>query len=208
MRPRGEPAGAVHVEAQEGLEATPAPEGGPLPKWLWTITEDIAFEHGLSPKLIQSIILMESNGNPHKVSPRGAKGLMQLMPGVMEEYKVTDPYDPAANIRAGVQYLGSLLQEFSGDLSMALAAYNAGPTAVRKYRGIPPFPETQAYVQKVNALFYSSEVPPRLPEPLSEVAKPGALDRLLAKIVLQATPRNLTQFLKKMWAERREDETL
>jgi soluble lytic murein transglycosylase-like protein len=81
---------------------------------------------------------------------------MQLMPVVAQHYKVADPYDPAANIRAGVQYLGNLLEEFSGDLPLALAAYNAGPTAVRKYRGVPPFAETQAFVKKVSLLFQAT----------------------------------------------------
>ncbi len=128
-----------------------------LPGWLRALTEDIAFEHGLSPYLIRSIILTESQGDPRKVSPKGAKGLMQLMPVVVQHYRVSDPYDPVANIQAGVQYLVNLLEEFSGDLTLALAAYNAGPTAVRKYRGIPPFPETQAFVLRVNDLFHSLE---------------------------------------------------
>lgn len=155
----GEVEPAMHRDLQE--EGEPAlPREEPLPRWLSAITEDIASEHGISPRLVKSIIWAESQGDPRKVSPKGAKGLMQLMPVVAQHYKVADPYDPAANIRAGVQYLGNLLEEFSGDFPLALAAYNAGPTAVRKYRGIPPFPETQAFVLKVSELFHAMESEP------------------------------------------------
>ena len=151
----------------------------PLPGSLWLLAENIAFEHGLSPKLIKSIILTESNGDPQKVSARGAKGLMQLMPVVVQRYKVLDPLDPVANIRGGVQYLRALLEEFSGDLHLALAAYNAGPGAVRKYRGIPPFPETEAFVRKVTGLFHSEGAdsagpPPRLPRMAQKDAGEGS----------------------------------
>lgn len=164
---RGDPApeaiDAIDVQTPPTGRATCGTESrnllpdGPLPEWLQTMTEDIASEHQLSPKLIESIILTESRGDPRRVSPKGAKGLMQLMPVVVRHYRVSDPYDPVSNIRAGVQYLRSLLEVFSGDLPLALAAYNAGPTAVRKYKGIPPFPETQAFVLKVTELFHATE---------------------------------------------------
>ncbi len=168
---------------------------------LWLLTENIAFEHGLSPKLIKSIILTESNGDPQKVSPKGAKGLMQLMPIVIQEYKVLDPYDPVANIRGGVQYLSSLLNEFSGDLHLALAAYNAGPGAVRKYRGIPPFPETEAFVKKVSGMFHSTGADsigfPPLP---TRMVQKHLGDNPPANILVK-TPRSLGLFAKKMTAE-------
>ncbi len=126
---------------------------------VWDLVESIAFENGLSPKLVKSIILAESNGDTHKVSPRGARGLMQLMPVITREYKVSDPHDPGDNVRGGVQYLKNLLEEFSGDLALALAAYNAGPGTVRKYKGIPPFPETQEFVRKVTRIFHAERAP-------------------------------------------------
>jgi hypothetical protein len=138
------------------------PEDELFPAWLLSMTEKIAFDHGLSPRLVKSIILAESNGNPRKISPKGAKGLMQLMPVVVNHYRVEDPFDPMANIQTGVRYLVNLLEQFSGDLILALAAYNAGPTAVRKYRGIPPFAETQAFVLRVSELFHSLEPRPRM----------------------------------------------
>jgi hypothetical protein len=153
---------AIHGGLREENELALPPEE-PLPRWLSAITEDIASEHGISPRLVKSIIWTESQGDPRKISPKGAKGLMQLMPVVTQHYKVSDPYDPVANIRAGVQYLGNLLEVFSGDVPLALAAYNAGPTAVRKYRGIPPFAETQAFVKKVSDLFQAAETMPPLP---------------------------------------------
>jgi len=109
----------------------------------------ISTEHGVPLKLVQAIIQVESEGNPKAVSRKGAMGLMQLMPSVLEAYKVEDPFDPLANIDAGVRHLKYLLQEFSGNLSLALAAYNAGPGTVRKYGGIPPFPETHKYLFRV-----------------------------------------------------------
>jgi hypothetical protein len=174
------------------------PEEESFPGWLLSITEKIAFEHGLSPRLVKSIILTESNGNPRKVSPKGAKGLMQLMPVVMQHYQVKDPFEPVANIQAGVQYLVNLLEEFSGDLSLSLAAYNAGPTAVHKYRGIPPFPETQAFVLRVNELFHSLEPRPRV-VPLA--MNSGGEERAAVDsrpTSFSGSPRSFFRWLKKM----------
>jgi len=174
----------------------------PSPGGLWLLAENIAFEHGLSPKLIKSIILTESNGDPQKVSPRGAKGLMQLMPLVVQHYKVLDPLDPVANIRGGVQYLRSLLEEFSGDLHLALAAYNAGPGAVRKYRGIPPFPETEAFVRKVSGLFHSGGADSSMAAALgSRTDRENAGMGLPAKILVNGSPKSLGLFLKQMRME-------
>jgi hypothetical protein len=151
---------------------------GPLPEWLQNVTEDIASEHRVPPQLIISIILTESRGNPRRVSPKGAKGLMQLMPVVIEQYHVKDPYDPETNIRGGVKYLVDLLEEFSGNLPLALAAYNAGPTAVRRYKGIPPFEETQTFVRRVRNLFHSLDPRPKTVRPAmnSDRGEPGAAD--------------------------------
>jgi soluble lytic murein transglycosylase-like protein len=109
----------------------------------------ICDEHGVPPKLVLAIIQVESQGNPKAVSRRGALGLMQLMPEMIRLYQLVDPFDPLANIEAGVRHLKYLLTEYSGNLSLTLAAYNAGPGAVRKYRGVPPYPETENYLRKV-----------------------------------------------------------
>lgn len=104
--------------------------------------------HGVNPILVQALIQVESNYKPRARSNKGAMGLMQLMPSVAREYKVRNAYDPAANIAAGVQKLKGLMETF-GDTALALAAYNAGESAVLKFNGIPPYRETQNYVKKI-----------------------------------------------------------
>ncbi|NND90958.1 MAG: lytic transglycosylase domain-containing protein [Granulosicoccus sp.] len=111
---------------------------------------DIAVEHDVSVSLIKAIITEESCFNNTALSPVGAQGLMQLMPATARWLNVNDPLDPADNLRAGVRYIASLQEQFES-LELALAAYNAGPGNVRRYKGVPPFAETQAYVQKVKA---------------------------------------------------------
>jgi hypothetical protein len=126
---------------------------------------------------------------------------MQLMPVVVQHYQVKDPFDPVTNIQAGVQYLVNLLGEFSGDLTLALAAYNAGPTAVRKYRGIPPFAETQAFVLRVSDLFHSLEPRPMVVHLVmnSDGAEPAAVE--IRPTSFSGSPRGLLLWLKKMRAE-------
>jgi len=107
-----------------------------------------ARRHDIDPALIHSVIKAESNGDPNAVSTAGAKGLMQLIDSTAAQYEVDDVFSPRQNIEAGTEYLRSLIDRF-GDLRLALAAYNAGPGNVEKHRGIPPFPETKAYVNRV-----------------------------------------------------------
>jgi hypothetical protein len=104
-------------------------------------------------KLVAALIKVESNFNPTAVSPKGAQGLMQLMPSTQRELGVANPFVPEDNIRAGVQYLKQLLDAFQGDLTLTLAAYNAGIGRVQKYQAVPPIPETQMYVSKILALY-------------------------------------------------------
>lgn len=109
--------------------------------------------HGLSFALIKSVIRAESGFNPRAVSRKGAKGLMQIMPDNFRRLRLGDPFDPWQNISAGARYLKWMLKRFDGDLPLALAAYNAGPLAVERYRTIPPYRETQRYVRRVLAFY-------------------------------------------------------
>jgi soluble lytic murein transglycosylase-like protein len=107
----------------------------------------------VSPALVLAVISVESAGNPEAVSSAGAEGLMQLMPATAERFGVKDSMKPAQNISGGVKYLDWLMEEFDGDPIMVLAGYNAGEGSLRKYDGVPPFPETRDYVPKVLAAF-------------------------------------------------------
>jgi len=110
-------------------------------------------ENQIDWKLVAALIRVESNFNPRAVSPKGAQGLMQLMPGTQKDLGVQDPFSPEENIRGGVAYLKWLLDTFQGDLELTLAAYNAGVNRVQNLQAVPPIPETRAYVARILALY-------------------------------------------------------
>lgn len=135
------------------ISTTPSAAGTPASSAaqaaLTATVQRIATEQAIPPELLHSVISVESNYNPAAVSPKGAQGLMQLMPETAKRFGVPDSFDPVENIQGGAKYLKYLLALYNGDYPRALAAYNAGEKAVAKYGGIPPYAETRDYVTRV-----------------------------------------------------------
>ena len=119
---------------------------------------------GVDPRFIHAVIQQESKYDPDALSPAGARGLMQLMPGTAKRFDCNDPKDEACNVEAGTKYLAWLLKRFDGDVKLALAGYNAGEGSVDKYQGVPPYPETQNYVNKIVANYGKTYHPILQPE--------------------------------------------
>jgi soluble lytic murein transglycosylase-like protein len=115
--------------------------------------EAAASKHNVDPNLVRALVKVESNFNPTAVSRKGAMGLMQLMPSTARELNVSNPFDPTQNVDAGVRHLKKLLENFNGDVSLSLAAYNAGQGAVQRNGGVPPFAETRNYVRRITNLY-------------------------------------------------------
>jgi len=120
------------------------------------LVEQTASRHQVDPHLVHAIIKVESEYHPEAVSPKGAMGLMQLIPATAQRFGVENPFNPKQNIEGGVSYLKHLLNRYGGDLALSLAAYNAGEAAVERYGGIPSFAETKDYVQKVTNIYQSA----------------------------------------------------
>ncbi len=135
-------------DSRPGAQATSATSADSKQR-LIEIADRTAKKYGVNPRLVRSVISAESGFNPHAVSRAGAEGLMQLMPKTAAELGVKNPMNPEQNIDGGVRYLKQMLQRYGGNVSLALAAYNAGPGAVDRAGGIPHYRETQAYVRTV-----------------------------------------------------------
>ncbi len=141
------------TDAQSSLTgATGKPATGDFASMINQASE----KYGVDPGLVQAVIKAESNFNPSAVSSAGALGLMQLMPGTAAGLGVNNALDPSQNIDGGVHFLSQLLDHYNGNVRLAVAAYNAGPGAVDKYNGIPPYQETQTYVNRVLGYFNST----------------------------------------------------
>lgn len=138
------------------------------------IVSEKAAKYEIDPSLVHAVIKAESNGNPYAVSRKGAKGLMQLMPATADDMQVRNPFDPEENIDGGTRYLKYLIERFDGDLTLALAAYNAGPKTVERTGTVPRIEETKQYVKKVLSL-YNGKL--RLPVSSSSSVNPSPKER-------------------------------
>src|SRR5579871_442460 len=154
------------------------------PRVLVAAADTIAAQQSLPPELIRSVIQTESNYNPNAVSPKGARGLMQLVPSTARRFGVDDPANPVQNLQGGAKYLKYLLDLYHGNDALALAAYNAGEQSVARYGGIPPFPETQKYVVAVKQRVAQSQKVAADKQKPAE-AKPAAVDPAAGYHVLE-----------------------
>jgi soluble lytic murein transglycosylase-like protein len=146
----------IDVEPEDQFPAPPPVDADFAVRYA-NLIHTAAQKHGVDAKLIAGVIGAESNFDPKAVSRKRALGLMQLLPETAARYAVGNIFDPAQNIDAGTHYLKDLLARYSGNLRFALAAYNAGPETVDRYRGVPPFRETQTYVRTITAKLASKD---------------------------------------------------
>jgi hypothetical protein len=158
------------------------------------LIQKYAVRYGVDPSLVRAVMRNESGFNPNAVSPKGAQGLMQLMPGTAAGMGVTDPFDPEQNIAGGVGYLRHCLDCFGHNVPLAVAAYNAGPGRVARSQGVPAIPETQAFVKNVMGAYAGGPPPPLPPAKPADkpkpamTARPAADNRILRSPARPAPP--------------------
>jgi soluble lytic murein transglycosylase-like protein len=153
-------------------EPEPSAHAGP-PSTFREAVDLIAQKHSLPPQLVHSVISVESGYNPNAVSPKGAQGLMQLIPSTAHRFGVNNVFNPVENVEGGAKYLQYLLELYKGDFRLALAAYNAGEGAVNKYRGVPPYPETVNYINQVGRRLVEAQQAKKKAEVKPEPVKPA-----------------------------------
>ncbi len=157
-RVKKEPSHSNQSAAASGSSSASAPiSSANIPSAYLDIIDNACSRHGVDPSLVHAIVKIESDFNPFALSRKGAMGLMQLMPQTALDLNVTNSFDPTQNIDGGVKYIKYLIDRYEGNLSLALAAYNSGETAVKKWGTIPPFKETQNYVRRILKLYNGSD---------------------------------------------------
>ena len=161
LRVQRDPRGRLMVSNVPAGSYSPGPRSDPRPQGkgaasraagpekLSALIREVARRNRIATELVRAVVSAESAFDPRAVSPKGARGLMQLMPGTARDLGVQDVHDPRLNLEAGTRHLSRLIDLYAGDLRLALAAYNAGEDAVRRYGGVPPYPETRDYVERV-----------------------------------------------------------
>jgi hypothetical protein len=153
---KNRPASRTPIAAAVTGSASPAVRSGQVPDSLLKSIDTACEKYGVDPSLVRAIVKVESDYNPFAISRKGAMGLMQLMPQTAMDLDVKNSFDPHENIQGGVRYLRYLLDRYEGNLQLALAAYNSGETAVKRWGTVPPFKETKDYVKKVLGLYKGS----------------------------------------------------
>ena len=139
----------IYIKEKEPFPKSPAPSSESSSTRYDHLIAEASRRYGVNELLLKAIIKVESDFNPRAVSEKGAKGLMQLMPENIQAFQVSDPFDPRENIMGGTRYIRRMINRYDGKLSLALAAYNAGPDKVDQYRRVPPYQETQEFVKRV-----------------------------------------------------------
>jgi len=183
------PAPSPETAAQQPIVTNPVSPAQPVANNkvdLDEVVRQASQRRQLDPDFVNSVIKAESNFHPRAVSPKGAQGLMQLMPGTAAQLGVSDPFDPKANVEAGTTYLSSLLDLYHDDPIKALAAYNAGPQRVEQYHGVPPYRETHAYISRIVRDFNAKK---RAQVKTAQVQAPVQTTQAQAPVATKKNPR-------------------